>query len=416
MKTKLVTCFLLLSFFLNSTFLLAQQNKTNWNQIQFDDSAKRNIGESKEVPINLLDAKGELIVSKGNLAVAKTSSNKQFTGEIDVLKLIPNQEKNNQSEIYFDFDNPLADINFSILSFYSICRGNCNEETHQLIQVLGVDESGNHVYPEFVLSSGLKKNVSIEEGTITVYKPTQSEIGVSFSTPISRLEINSKPSTEDAGFMPYLEVGNIYSLSDLDIIPNPILPIYNCPKVNVTFAIDKSTSIDDQELKSISEGVEELLTYWTSNYTNNKLNVSILEFDSKAEIKHNVKDIDVTSLQDDSVLRDYFENGFKLRNPTKYLSWTNWESVFYKMNEASDDDGINILFFISDGAPNGNATNRKSFNESIASISKAASELKTKGYRIFGIGSDDLNNENAKRWFGYITNGKESQSINKNEL
>jgi hypothetical protein len=86
------------------------------------------------------------------------------------------------------------------------------------------------------------------------------------------------------------------------------------------------------------------------------------------------------------------------------------------MNEASDDDGINILFFISDGAPNGNATNRKSFNESIASISKAASELKTKGYRIFGIGSDDLNNENAKRWFGYITNGKESQSINKNEL
>ncbi len=417
MKQRSIFILLTFVFCFNTLYLFGQQAELDWNQVDFQAVETKKINEQPKSQLIMIgETSGVLNVNNGAIKISNNSGNKQLANKERVLKILSGQKQKNQSEINFEFESPIVDLRFSIHSYYSVCKGFCKEDTRQLIEVVGYDLNGAEVAPDFILSSQLKDLLKIEGGQILVDKPTQNEIGVSFNQTITGLKIVSKPNKEDAAFLPYLEIGSIYSISNSELTTNPIIPSYNCPKVNITFAIDKSASMDAAELNSISGGLTEIVDYWTSEYPHNEVNLSIVEFAKHATFKQRIKNMDASILEEGTDFNTYLKTGLLTRSEKDSESWTNWESVFDLLQKEKDEGGVNILFFLTDGAANGNAFNRNSFNASLESISQAANQLKKQGFKIYGIGSGDLNEKNAKAWLGQITSGSNSQTISKNEL
>lgn len=326
------------------------------------------------------------------------------------LKLIE-PEDDHRAAIDFSFEKPLYGVNFSIPIYGTICQGEC-DNIQQLIRVLATNAEGEKVSPDFTFSDGQHLPVrKVDENTLQISGASRTEINVSFAEDVQKLKVLTELATPQEHVIPFLEISEIQYVDEQGLIPNPSITS-DCTPKHIIFAIDRSGSIETREYRAIKNAIHELLQNWDQQFIP-PLQITIFEFDRNAELIVHKNKLNTKALLETNPLGSYLLQDQTSQNPS-ITHWTNWEAALILSEQLIEPKLENILFFITDGMPNGNTQDTQLANKSLKQIIDLANQIKEKNTHIYGIGSGSLSDSPA--WMAYLTNGAASKIVQRNNL
>ncbi len=267
-------------------------------------------------------------------------------------------EPSNAKKVTISFDRSISNLIVPIQDFYAMCFGDC-KGNRQRIAISGLNAGGEVVFPEYSSFSGRPDMLFQGENDILVNKAGKEDLLFFFERPVVSVTIETKKEKENDQYQTYLKVGSLFQIKDNSLVAKESLAqiFENCEPIHLTYALDVSNSMSKKEKQKTKT---KILSYLSKILTNSdrRFLVSFISFGSLGivlglDIVVNDDNIDTGGIIDE-ILTDKFVNYSEVDG-----GWTNWKSGNNLIHKYLEGKRNNIVFFMTDGPPNGDSSRRQ---------------------------------------------------------